>query len=97
MCRRGNPLHASTPTHSNFPETGIIESGFDKIPEKRMRIHWTGFEFRMKLTSQKPGMLLQLNDFDQIAMRGDTADLETFFLQAGLKLVVEFVAVTVAF
>ncbi len=60
-----NVFDDSRPKSARFPHL-IRQRRLYKIPEERVRGHWTGFEFRMKLASKKPGMIVDLNNFHQI-------------------------------
>ncbi len=40
-----------------------------------MGVHGAGFKLRMKLTSQKPGMILNLNDLNKLPAGGYAAHL----------------------
>ena len=62
-----------------------------------MRFHRPGFEFRMELTSQKPGMTADFDDLHQFSVRRSSADDHSGFLQALQLVVVEFIAVAVPF
>lgn len=44
----------------------------DKIPEKWVGTHRAGFEFRMKLTAQKPGMVRQFDNLYQSTIRRES-------------------------
>ena len=61
-----------------------------------MWLHRPRFEFRVKLTSQKPGMITDFDDLDQFTVRRNPADDHSLFLQPIQKFVVEFIAVAVA-
>ena len=41
----------------------------DKIPEQRMWLHRLGFEFGMELTAEEPGMIFNLDNFNQVVVR----------------------------
>ena len=42
-----------------------------------MGVRRPGFEFRMELAAQKPGMVLDFHDFHQPAVGGGAGDLQT--------------------
>jgi hypothetical protein len=45
----------------------------DEPAKKRVRPMWTGTVFRMELCPQEPGMIFQLDDFDQPAVGREAA------------------------
>ena len=62
-----------------------------------MRLQRTGFEFRMKLASQKPWMSRQFDDLHKISLRVLAANSHPLVLKHILKLRIEFIAVAVPF
>lgn len=46
-------------------ETGLVQGGLHEAGEKRVRIEWLGLQFRVKLDTDKPGMIGSLDDFWQ--------------------------------
>ena len=58
-----------------------------------MRFHRPGFEFRVKLTSQKPGMITNFDDLNQLAIGRDTAETQTGLLQLFFKFIVKLITV----
>jgi hypothetical protein len=43
---------------TNFTERlPVLRRGLNKTTEKRMAVHWTRFEFRVKLTAEEPGVI----------------------------------------
>ena len=71
--------------------------GGDETLEQRMRLVRLAQEFRMELAGDEKRMVLQLDDFHQLAVRRQAAEHETGLLEFVAVGVVEFVAVTVAF
>ena len=69
----------------------------DKFTEKRMRVHGAGFEFRVELAAQKPGMVGQFHYLHKVSVRRGAAENHAFFRQSFLKFIIEFIAVAVAF
>jgi hypothetical protein len=74
----------------------MVIAGSDKGFKQGMRLERPGFELGVKLTSQKPGMILDFYDFDQIMVWILPRDDETGLGQAFLVIGVEFKTVAVA-
>src|SRR5579883_1692004 len=68
--------------------------GADKVAKKRVRPGRARLELRMELTPDHPRMVGDLNDFDQLTIRGDTRDLQARCLQRRPILIVELPAVS---
>ena len=47
----------------------MIDGGFDKPGEQRMRLAGFGLELRMELAAHEPGMILQFNHLNQFTIR----------------------------
>ena len=75
----------------------IFQGGLDKSGEQRVRAVWSGFEFWMGLCGDEPGMIRKLDHFDDPSVRGDAGQLHTVFRQGLAVIVVDLIAVTVAF
>ena len=56
-----------------------------------------GFEFGVKLTAEKPGMVLYFDDFHQLFIRRLPGEQEPFVTEYLTVFIVELVAVPVAF
>ena len=67
----------------------------DETSKQRMAIHRARLKFRMKLTTEKPRLVLYLNDFNQVTIRGQAAQHHAFSAELGTVSIVELVAVTV--
>ena len=82
-----DPWSPATPT--------LIARRFDEdreIPEERVRGHWAGFKFRMKLASKKPGMIFYLYDFNQISHRRLSAENKPFFPEHLFEFIIKFIS-----
>src|SRR2546425_99785 len=73
-----------------------LQRGAHKSLERRVTIEGTGFEFRVELHADKPGMIAQLDDLDQLAIRRQTAEDHAPGHKPLTVGVVELVAVAVA-
>ena len=75
----------------------FFNSGPDKIPEQRVGIHGPGFEFRMKLAAEKPGMIFDFNNLHQILFWREPGKTKAFLFQRFQIRIVEFIPVPVPF
>src|SRR6476646_3677850 len=86
-----------------FPRGRSLVSEFlpqrraDKSAEQRMRAVRTRTVFRMELCCQEPGMILELDDFDQLAIRRQPAQHQSLCRQLFSVGVIELEAVPVSF
>ena len=62
-----------------------------------MRAIRPGFEFGMELHRDKPWMIRKFNDFHQVAIRIDSGDAHAMLTERIPVMVVEFIAMAVAF
>lgn len=58
-----------------FDPEFAIQTSPDVGREERVRLHGTGFEFRMELTTDEPGMIRQFDHLHQLSVRGQAAGL----------------------
>ena len=70
--------------------------GGDEVTEERVRVRRAGAEFRVKLDTDEEGVVLQLHDLGQTAVRRVSADNESGFGQAVAKGVVDLEAVAMS-
>ena len=75
----------------------LFESGFHESFEEWMRPVRSGFEFRMCLCRNEPRMGRDFDHFDDAAVRRESAQRHSMFLQDVAVIVVHFIAVAVAF
>ena len=75
----------------------VLVRGGDEALEQRMRLVRLAQKFRMELAGDEKRMVLQLDDFDQFAVRRKAAENKAGLLEFFAVGVVEFVAVAVAF
>jgi len=75
----------------------LMKGCLDKIFKQRMGIHGAGFEFRMELTPEKPGMLFIFYNFNEIFFRGKTGKNQTALFQRFFICVIEFISVPMSF
>ena len=80
-----------------LPFFSMLEGCSDKLPKQRMRIHGARFEFGVKLTPEKPGMIFELDDFHKIPIGGNAAEYQSTLLKRFTIGIIEFVAVAVSF
>jgi hypothetical protein len=71
--------------------------GGDEAFEKRMRLVRLAQKLRVKLAGDEKGMILEFNDFNQLAVGRQAAENKTGLFKFLAVGVVEFVAVAVAF
>jgi hypothetical protein len=71
-------------------------AGSDEIFKQRMGFQRLGFELGMELATEKPGMVLDLDDFDKPVIRVLSREKKAGSRQYRLVLGVEFVAMAVA-
>lgn len=76
---------------------GVLVRGGDETLEQRMRLVRLAQKLRVKLARDEKRMVLEFNDFDQLAVGRQAAEHEPGLLEFFTVGVVEFVAVTVAF
>src|SRR5689334_12156122 len=69
----------------------------DKGLEQGVRLERFGFEFRMELAPEIPGMIRKLTDLDVNSIRRLAGDTEAAFDQALFMLAIEFVAMPMPF
>jgi hypothetical protein len=68
----------------------------DEISEKRVGIHWSRFKFRVELTTEKPGMIRQFYDFNQLLVRRQSSKSQPLTAENFPKLVVELITMSMA-
>src|SRR5205823_14866563 len=56
----------------------VLRRSFDESFEQWMAIHRAGFELRMELASEKPGMIFKLDDLNQVSIRRYAARNHSF-------------------
>jgi hypothetical protein len=66
----------------NLPVARVLERCGDEAAKQGMGGHGPGFEFRMELASQKPGVIANLYDFHQFPRRSHAGDVESGFRSA---------------
>ena len=71
--------------------------GLDEASEERMRLHGLTLEFRMRLGGHEVGMIFQLNQLHEIAVRRGTAEDKILRLELLTVGIVEFVPVSMTF
>src|SRR5213078_1112986 len=75
----------------------VLQSGFDERREQRMAAAGRRSEFGMELAADEPGMGRQLDHLAQLLALGEAGNAQALVLQPLHVLVVDFVAVAVAF
>src|SRR6266702_1558048 len=75
----------------------VIQSGLDESGKERMAAAGRRSEFRVELAADQPGMRRQLDHFAQLLALGEAGNAQALVLQSLHVLVVDLVAVTVAF
>src|SRR5437588_276676 len=75
----------------------VLQSGFDERRKQRMAAAGRRSEFGMELAADEPGMRRQLDHLAQLLALGEAGNAQTLVLQPLHVLVVDFVAVAVAF
>ncbi len=75
----------------------ILKGRADKIPEQGVRTHGAGFKFRMKLATQKPWMIFQFRNFDQLTIWGCAADNQPLFFKPAKIFIVKFITMAMPF
>ena len=75
----------------------VLESRADEGCEKRVRFERFGFEFRVELAAEKPGVLRGFDDFDVVSVGGASGDAQPGSDESFLVVAVELVTVAVAF
>ena len=68
-----------------------------KAAEQRMRPVGSGFQLRMTLSGQEEGMAFELNHFYDASVRGYTGKGQAGFCQDIPIVIIDFVAMSVAF
>src|SRR5689334_6813951 len=103
---RNSPLQKSTNpsfmgVHSwlklQRPVVNLVVRRGDEALEERMGLVRLALEFGMKLAGNEEGVVLQLDDLDELAVGRQAAEDEAGLLEALLVGVIEFVTVPVAF
>ena len=74
-----------------------MQSGGDEVSEQRVGLCRSGFELRMKLDPDKPGVVLELDDFNQISVRVNSGGNQSAVFKIGAVSIVEFIAMTGSF
>jgi len=54
----------------------VVERGSDEGGKERMRLEGLGFEFRMELAAEEPGMVGGLDNFDVVFVGGAAGDAQ---------------------
>src|SRR2546423_4244197 len=75
----------------------VLQSGFDERRKQRMAAAGRRSEFGMELAADEPGMRRQLDHLAQLLALGEAGNAQALVLQPLHVLVVDFVAVAVAF
>src|SRR5207247_7142132 len=75
----------------------VMQSGLDESGKERMAAAGRRGEFRVELAADQPGMRRQLDHFAQLLALGEAGNAQALVLQSLHVLVVDLVAVTVAF
>ena len=73
-----------------------LQARADEIAEERVRTSWTALEFRVELRRDEPGMIDQLDDFNQFIVSRMTAYLDAVRFHAFTVFIIELVAVAMA-
>src|SRR3989338_237132 len=79
------------------PQFAVLQRVADEFAEKRVRGIRFGLELGMILAGNKPGMILQLHDFHQIALRALAGYFHPGFFKDIKVIIGEFITVPVAF
>src|SRR6266849_3803499 len=74
----------------------VFQGGADEGRKERVRLQRLGFEFRMKLAAEEPGMLGRLDDLDVIFVRGAYGNAQARADKRLLVITIKFVTVAVA-
>ena len=77
-------------------ETALRYGSADETREKRRRFHGTRLELRVILHRDKPGMLFELDDLWQYAIRRHAGEGHTMLLKRLYIGCIDLVAVTLA-
>src|SRR6185295_2486695 len=75
----------------------ILQGCFNKAAEKRMTIHRSRLELRVKLAAEKPRMIFELDDLDQFTVRRKTAQNHPFGAELGAVTIIELITVAMSF
>src|SRR5258707_14878209 len=75
----------------------VLQSGLDERGKERMAAAGRRGEFRMELAADEPGMRWQLDHLAQLLALGEAGNAQALVLQPLHVLVVDFIAVAVAF
>src|SRR6266508_3754377 len=75
----------------------VLQSGLDERGKERMAAAGRRSEFRMELAADQPGMRRQLDHLAELLALGEAGNPQALVLQSLHVLVVDFVAVAVAF
>src|SRR5579859_994 len=82
---------------SGLDEPRLLECCANERREQRMRLERLRLQFRMELHADEPGMVRELDDLGQHAVRRHAGELQARRLQPLLVADVHFIAMTVAF
>src|SRR5216684_2611984 len=77
-------------------EPALVERGFDEAGEQRVRLERLRFELGMVLHADEPGMVGDLDDFRQLAVRRHAGEAQTRLLELAHVVDVDLVAVAMA-
>src|SRR2546422_3126691 len=75
----------------------VLQSGLDDSGKERMAAAGRRGEFRVELAADQPGMRRQLDHFAQLLALGEAGNAQALVLQSLHVLVVDLIAVAVAF
>src|SRR5437879_7359140 len=75
----------------------VLQSGLDESGKERMATAGRRGKFRMELAADQPGMRRQLDHFAQLLALGEAGNAQALVLQSLHVLVVDLIAVAVAF
>src|SRR5450756_2112634 len=75
----------------------MCQHGLHKRHEQGTGLEWLGRELGVKLDADEEWMIREFEGLDQVLLRVDGSDAHTMFFEGCTILVVELVAVTMAF
>ena len=75
----------------------LLQRGLNEVAKEKVGLVRLGFELRMELAGHEPGMVLQLNDLNEIIIRMDTCNDETSLFKPLPVIVIEFIPMTMPF
>src|SRR3989338_4449894 len=80
------------------PSESILASQrrFSELPEKRMRVIGLGTKFGVKLASNEPGMVHELDDLDKPPVGARSRDDHPACFHFGFVFIIELIAMAVA-